>query len=269
MKQDKVKKAFYRDIKNKVKKYRVKSSTDKRDIDIKDGLKAGLSVCIGYFPIGMAFGMLSKGADLSFLEALSFSFIVFAGASQFIAVSMIAIGASAWEIIATTLFLNFRHFLMSASLAPRISFNHKKLKPIIGFFVTDETFSVASFREGTLSESFILSLEIISYLGWCIGSGVGYLLGSVLPPLMQESMGIGLYAMFIALLAPELKKTSKALVLALLSGILNTFLRYQLRLAEGWSIVIAIILVSSLGVILYQGEYALSMNEVEGGLDRE
>lgn len=219
---------------------------------VNEGLKDGVSVCLGYFPIGMAFGILSKGAELSFIEALSFSFIVFAGASQFIAVSMIAVGASGWEIIFTTLFLNFRHFLMSASLVPRIEFKRPILKPLIGFFVTDETFSVASFKEGRLSESYMLGLEIISYLGWGIGSGVGFVVGSVLPPLVQQSMGIGLYAMFIALLAPELKKTTKSIVLALLSGVLNTFLRFQIGIPQGWSIVVSIFVVASLGVFIYK-----------------
>ncbi len=87
-----------------------------------DGIRGGLPIALGYFPIAMAFGILAKGASVSLVEALGFSFIVFAGASQFIAVGMIALGATGIEIIMTTLFLNFRHFLMSASLVPRIFF---------------------------------------------------------------------------------------------------------------------------------------------------
>lgn len=215
------------------------------------GIKAGLPIALGYFPIGMAFGILAKGVSVTFFEALGFSFIVFAGASQFIAVSMIGLGASSVEIVLTTLFLNFRHFLMSASLGPRVDIKHPMIKPVISFFVTDETFSVASFTQGRLTSGYLLPMQVTAYLGWGIGTGVGYQLGNILPPLLQQSMGIGLYSMFVALLMPEIKKSPKALVLAIMAGILNTVLVNYLHLAQGWSIVIAIVVVSFLGVMIY------------------
>lgn len=216
---------------------------------ILHGIQKGLSIALGYFPVGMAFGILAKGVSVTFMQALGFSFIVFAGASQFIAVSMIGLGASGLEIIITTLFLNFRHFLMSASLSPRVSIKHPAIKPVISFFVTDETFSVASFEEGQLTSTYLLPMQITAYLGWGLGTGVGYQLGRILPPLLQQSMGIGLYSMFVALLMPEVKKAPKALVLAVASGLLNTCLINGLHMPQGWSIVIAVVVVSLVGVL--------------------
>lgn len=70
------------------------------------------------------------------------SLFVYAGASQFMAANMIASGISSSSIILATLFMNFRHFIMSASIKPRLNMSSKKLYPIIGFFLTDETYSV-------------------------------------------------------------------------------------------------------------------------------
>lgn len=220
----------------------------------RNGFKDGLPIVIGYFPIAMAFGILAKAGDLSYIETLSFSLFVFAGASQFIAVNMIVLGAGAGEIILATLLLNFRHFLMSASLAAKLGETKKLLRPIMGFGVTDETFSVASFAEGEISEAYVIALNFISYSSWVAGTAAGFMIGGFLPSVIQRSMDIGLYAMFVAILVPELKKSSKALTLALIAGLVNSGCRYLLNLPQGWSIVIAIVLVSALGVVIYGDE---------------
>ena len=219
-----------------------------------DGIKAGIPIAIGYFPIAMAFGILSRGADVSLYATLGFSFIVFAGASQFVAVGMITMGASAIEIIMTTLFLNFRHFLMSASLAHKIHFENNIWKPIISFFVTDESFSTASFAEGDLTSSYMISMQLVSYLSWGIGSAVGHIMGNILPPLLQQSMNIGLYAMFVALLVPELKKNHIGIILVILSGLLNSIFIFIFKLPQGWSLVFSIIVVSVMGTFIFDSK---------------
>ena len=220
-------------------------------LTVKDGIKDGLPVFIGYFPIAMAFGILSRGTGITFGETLAFSFVVFAGAAQFIGVGMIAAGVGGLEIIIATLFLNFRHFLMSASLSAQTRIVHPIFKPIISFFVTDESFSVASFANGKLTSGYMIPMQLLGYFGWGIGTGVGYLAGSILPPLLQKAMEIGLYVMFVALLVPEMKKTYKAVGLALIAGVFNTALRYYIGLPQGWSIVLTIVVVSSLGVVIF------------------
>jgi len=217
----------------------------------KDGIKAAVPIMIGYFPVAMAFGILAKGGGLVFFETIGFSFILYAGASQFIGVSMIIIGSGVGEIVLATLLLNFRHFFMSASLVQKLGHIQKSLRPILGFFITDEVFSVASFQDGEISESYLLSLEVLSYLSWVTGTAAGYIIGNFLPETLQVSMGIGLYALFVSILVPELKKSSKAIVLALLAGGMNSLLRYVVKIPQGWSIVLSIVLISSIGVLIY------------------
>ncbi|WP_353514035.1 AzlC family ABC transporter permease, partial [Vallitalea maricola] len=62
----------------------------------------------------------------------------------------------------TTLLVNMRHMLMSASLASRLTKDMKKWSPLIAFGITDETFSVSSFKKGTLTKEYMLSLELIA-----------------------------------------------------------------------------------------------------------
>jgi len=216
------------------------------------GVKASIPLVIGYLPIALAFGILSKTTGISIIDSFLFSALVFAGASQFMALNLILIGAGFGEIILTTLLVNFRHFLMSASLAVKIEGNMKRWIPFIAFGVTDESFSVLSFREGKLTKEFTLGLQLSAYLSWVLGTVIGYLAGGILPEIIIDGMGIALYAMFTAILVPELKKSSKVLFLALLSGGVNTLLNYLNLLPKGWNMIVSIILVSFLGSYIYE-----------------
>ena len=79
-----------------------------------DGVGAAWPICIGYIPIGLALGVIAQKAGLSPSEIGVMSLLVFAGSSQFIAVSMLSAGADIAAIILTTFMVNLRHLLMSS-----------------------------------------------------------------------------------------------------------------------------------------------------------
>jgi len=222
----------------------------------KDGINDGIPIFIGYITVAIAFGILSKNIGITMTDSILFSVLVFAGASQFIALNLLLLGAGIGEIVLTTLLVNFRHFLMSASLTTRMTKDMKRWSPLIAFGITDEVFSVASFKKGTLTNKYLLSLELSAYSAWVSGTILGYLVGGILPDIVKGSMGVALYAMFAAILIPEVKKSGKAVILAGLSGIINTFCRYLFVLPQGWSIVISIVVVSFLGLFLFEKERA-------------
>lgn len=219
------------------------------------GVKAGIPIVIGYLPIAMTFGMLGKSTGVTLTEAFLFSSMVFAGASQFMALNLIALGVGAGEIILATLLMNFRHFLMSASLAAKLQIRDRKKLPLIAFWVTDETFSVATLATGQeLTETYLFYLELVSYGAWVLGTVIGYLVGNTLPVLIQTSMGIALYAMFIAILIPSAKKSKTIALLAILSGGLHTLLDYIHLFPKGWNLIVTIVVASALGVVVLKEE---------------
>ena len=99
-------------------------SSAARSTIFKEGLNAGWPICLGYLPIGMAFGVLAQKAGLTPLQIGLMSIMVFAGSAQFIAVAMLAGGASAPAIITTTFVVNLRHMLMSSALAVYLRATH-------------------------------------------------------------------------------------------------------------------------------------------------
>ena len=108
------------------------------------GARAAIPIAVGYVPVAIAFGILARQAGFSALQSLGMSAIVYAGASQFASLPLVAGGASPVAIALATLVLNFRHFLMSASLVQKLP---TRAPAGLGLGVTDETFVVAMAEE--------------------------------------------------------------------------------------------------------------------------
>ena len=222
--------------------------------NIKKGFTASLPIVVGYFPIAMAFGLLAKNTEISFRDTSLFSMMVFAGASQFMALDFIRAGVSAGSIILATFLLNLRHMMMSASLAVNLD-NIKKIHlPVLAFGITDETFSVSSFNKDRINLSFILTLHSMSYSSWVAGTMVGFLIGEILPSSLQSSLSIGLYAMFAALLLPAFRGNGKVLILSMVSILIYVVLYYSSLFKSGWDIILGIILSSAIGTFIFKNE---------------
>ncbi len=228
--------------------------------DLIAGIFAGIPISIGYFPAAIAFGLIAKDAGLIFLETALFSITNFAGASQFFAVNLIASGALLSEVVIGVLLVNLRYLLMSASLAPRIEEKNPLIRAMIAFGNTDEVFTVASAQVGIVSTPFMIGIEIISWLGWVTGTLTGFLVGSILPEGLQQSVGITLYAMFIALLASEVKKRHSYLIIAAIAAMLNSVLILRLSVSTGWAFAI------SMGIAALIGTFTLKDEDAKGGL---
>lgn len=76
----------------------------------------------------------------------------------------------------------------------------------------------------------------------------------MLPPILQNAMGIALYAMFIALVVPAAKKSKAALLVGAAAVGISSFFAwvpYADKISGGWTIIIATILASSIGAIFF------------------
>ena len=77
-----------------------------------------LPLLVGAMPFGIIYGTLAASAGLSALQAIGMSLLVFAGSAQFIALSLLSGGAGMAVVLLTTLVVNLRHALYSATLQP-------------------------------------------------------------------------------------------------------------------------------------------------------
>lgn len=228
-----------------------KSTDSQTSLNILAGLKDAFPIMLGYFSVAMAFGLLVKSADLYLKDAVLFSTVVFAGASQFMALNMLINGISVLSIVTATFLVNFRHFIMSASLSSRLIKPKRWQIPFIAFGVTDETFSVVMARESNLSPIYVMSVSFFSYISWGSGTAAGFILGTFIPDALGDSLGMGLYVLFMSLLVPEIKKAPKILWVALTAGVLNTALSYIPLIGSSWSLVLGVVISSLLFTFLF------------------
>jgi len=225
-----------------------------KQTQFRQGVQAGISIAIGYMPIALTFGLLAKTTGLSLVETVLMSLIVYAGASQYISLNLLSLGTGIFEIILTTFIVNIRHFLMSASLNEKMEQDLLWKKAISAFGITDETFSVAATKEGTVTTSYMFGLITVSYGSWVISSGVGHIVGNGLPQNLQESLSVALYAMFIGLLVPTFKQQRKAIWLAGIAAVFNSIFSLVFKFSTGWAIVSATLLSAVIVELLYKGK---------------
>jgi 4-azaleucine resistance transporter AzlC len=214
----------------------------KQVTEFKKGSQSGISIAIGYMPIALTFGLIAKTTGLSLGETVMMSMLVFAGAAQYISLSLLAQGIGIFEIVLTTFIVNIRHFLMSASLNEKADEDSIAERMGYSFGITDETFSVAATREGTVNAGYMFGLNLTAYSSWVVFSGLGFLIGAGLPQTLQESMSVALYAMFVGLLVPSMKTNVKVVFLAVLAACFNSIFTLGEMMSTGWAIVLATLL---------------------------
>ena len=212
-------------------------------------LADAVPIVIGYIPMGAAYAILARQAGMGFFPTVLMSLIVFAGASQFIAVGLLAGGATAFEIVATTLFVNLRHVLMSASLSPHYREAPRGLIPFVAWGVTDETFaiSIGRYISGEADHRYGLALHYTAYASWVSGTVVGALAGALIPPALQSSLEFSLYAMFVGLVVLQLTdriQLAVAAASAVMCGAFSTFM------GGTWNIVAAAMVGATFGLFL-------------------
>lgn len=222
------------------------------------GVVKGLPISIGYFAIAMTFGLIAVSIGLNVWAATSMSILVYAGASQFVALELLAAGTGLTEIVMTTFILNLRHLLMSTVVAERLQAT-RKWSALLSFGITDETFVVSTVTqtdeeketEPTLYPAYLGGILIVSYSGWIAGTVVGSLFAQWIPVSLATSLGVALYAMFIGLLIPSVRQSWRVGLVALISAALAWGGEAIPRLSGGWSMIIATMIASTLGVILF------------------
>jgi 4-azaleucine resistance transporter AzlC len=199
----------------------------KRFAAVKMGMEDAMPVVLGIVPIGMAYGLLGQQAGLSLRVVLFLSLFVFAGASQFIAISMFTGGAEPILIVGTTFIVNFRHLLMSAAVAPRLTAWATWERLLMGSLLTDESFAVhsAHFARNDANPTAAITLQVVMYFAWAAAGVAGFHLGPLIARPEAWGLDFALPAMFAGLLLP-ICTTRPAVIAAVCGGATSTLLHF-------------------------------------------
>ena len=237
---------------------RVQETAGRRNVTggFSAGAKKSLPVIIGMVPSAMAFGILAKTAGLSIWESLFMSAVVFAGASQFAALNMLMIGVSMADILITTALLNARHIMMGSSISQRMKRGINPFEKFaLFFFLTDESFSIASLQEAEIvTPGFLWGVQLPIFLTWNVLTLCGYIGTAFLPRDLQSSMGIAIYALFLAIIIPAARRSRAALIVTLSAMTLSALLKWLplfAQLNRGLAIIISAGAAAVIGALLF------------------
>ncbi|WP_114416281.1 AzlC family ABC transporter permease [Marinospirillum perlucidum] len=171
-------------------------------------LRLSLPVLFGYLPLGMAFGVLfSTQLDYAWWFAPLMGLVIYAGAGQILAVSLLLASTGLIEVFIAMLVLNARHVFYGLSLLDAFAGAGWR-KPYLIFGLTDETYSLLTSRPRTrnkaLEQQVDFLITLCNQIYWILGCALGAWLGRTL---IFDSTGIdfALVALFIVLCIEQYK----------------------------------------------------------------
>jgi 4-azaleucine resistance transporter AzlC len=165
------------------------------------GVRAGLPFVVPTLALGVSFGVLAEPV-MGEIAPIVMSIVVFAGAAQFAALSVLAAASGAGAAILAGLLMNARFLPMGFAIAP--SLRGRALKRAAqGQAVVDASWAIAHRSDGTFDRGILLGATIPQACGWISGTAIGVFGGSALAD--PEKFGIDAIfpAFYLALLFEE------------------------------------------------------------------
>lgn len=171
-----------------------------------EGVRDTLPIMLGVLPFGLAYGIFAQSAGLTPGETLVMSMLVFAGAAQFVSLSLFAENAGLGIIGLTVLLINLRHLLMGASLSPYLKSMPLKSKALLCFGMADETYAVTISRAQSAgySAAYQMGSNATGYSTWVLSTLGGILVGGRISDPLAWGLDFAMPATFLALLIPRL-----------------------------------------------------------------
>lgn len=163
-----------------------------------------LPVMAGYLVLGLGFGVLLESKGYSVGWALVMSTLIYAGSMQYLAVDLLAGGASLLAAALMTVTVNARHLFYGISMVERYR-DAGPARPYLIFALTDETYSLVCSGEvpdGVDRKGYFFFVSLFDHLYWIAGSALGALVGAVLP---FDSTGIdfSMTALFLVVMTEQ------------------------------------------------------------------
>ena len=169
----------------------------------RDALRLSAPTIPGLIAWGIVTGMAMIQSGLTLWQGLLMTFIVYSGSAQLAALPLLAAGAPVSMIFFTAIMINLRFIIFSAVIGPHFSSLRWYRRLFYGYFNADivvalfpQRFPSPSLGRPGEKLSFYVGLATSNWSSWQVGSVIGMLLASQIPP----SWGIG-FAGSLALLS--------------------------------------------------------------------
>lgn len=171
--------------------------------DARKGLVDIAPAAIAAAPFGLLFGALASAKGLSTLEVFLMSLFVFAGGAQFAAIEIWTMPAPVVALVFSTLLINSRHVLMSASIVPKLDAFSRTQKVLGLYYMADENWAIAErhARQHKLTPAYWFGMIAGLIPTWLAMTTLGAIVGPALGDPRRFGADFAFTAIFIALVA--------------------------------------------------------------------
>lgn len=168
--------------------------------------RRSIPVMVGYFPVGIAYGILMANLGYNFLWSALSSLVVYAGSLQMLMVSFLMNNVPIITILVTSLLLNSRHIFYGISFVNKFK-DYGFWKAFLIYGMSDENYSLLCSYEAQegMDEKWvhIFSAGLIWFY-WAVFSGLGGLIGGLIT-FNTTGIDFALTALFVVILIEQIK----------------------------------------------------------------
>lgn len=190
----------------------------------------------GVAAFGVICGVAMVASGIPPLAAMAMSILVFAGASMVASAQLLASGTPALLVILTTVFINLRFMMYSASL--RLHFKDEPLRwrLVLAYLLADNAYGLTLVRysddpQAPGQRDFFIGAGVMIWIAWQVAVGAGIVIGAGVPASWRLEFAAPLA--FIAMAIPLLRDRAMvaAAIVAGLTVIAAHALPFKLSIA--------------------------------------
>jgi 4-azaleucine resistance transporter AzlC len=168
------------------------------------GAWRGVPLLLGTIPFGLVVGVIADGRGLTLAETVLMSAVVYAGASQLLALELWTNPPDIAAVALAALVVNIR----MVPIGPALSFWLDALRGwrLWGslFLTVDHSFalSVTEHRQGGRDAGFLFGLGVLTWVGWLISTALGHAMSTLVALPRDHPLFYAATATFVAILVP-------------------------------------------------------------------
>ena len=181
------------------------------------GVRAGLPFAVPTLVLGISFGVLARSLGWGTVAPVVMSILVFSGSAQFAVAAILDEGGGALAALLAAVLVNARFGPMGVALGPALKGGALR-RALEGQAMVDASWAIASRGEGRFDRELLIGATVPQFAAWVGGTAVGAFGGRALGQLERLGLDVVFPAFFLALLAEELRGSTRAVAAAILAA---------------------------------------------------
>jgi 4-azaleucine resistance transporter AzlC len=183
------------------------------------GARASVPFALATLVLGISFGVLARSLGWGIVAPIVFSVIAFSGSAQFAVAAVLGAGGGAVAAILAAVLLNARFGPMGVAIAPHLKGGPFR-RALEGQAVVDASWALANRGGGRFDREFMIGATVLQGVGWISGTAIGAVGGDFIGNPERLGLDVIFPAFFLVLLVEELRRSHRAVAVALIAAAL-------------------------------------------------